>query len=68
VLLKRNSKGDKFDSKFYTTIYTVTNRERALITVEDEQENRLARNVTAVKRVNQVPVEEQRETVEVTRK
>ena len=53
VLLKRDNKGDKFDSKFYSTIYTVISRKGALVTIEDTQNNQLARNVAAVKRINQ---------------
>ena len=52
VILKRHERGDKFDSKFYNTIYTVVYVQESMITVEDANGNRITRNISFVKHVN----------------
>ena len=54
VILKRHERGDKFDSKFYNTIYTVFYVFFcfSMITVEDTIGNRITRNISFVMPVN----------------
>ena len=51
VLLKRDDKGDKFDSKFYKTVYDVITVKGNMIIIKDNRGNELARNVVNLKKL-----------------
>lgn len=69
VILKRLKRPDKFQSKFYNKIYKVIQKNHDLITIEDEQGQRLARNVSYVKVIEKpIPVRNEQTPVEGERK
>ena len=65
MLLKRHERAGKFQSKYYTKLYSVKKRDKAIVIVEDKNGNRFARNITFVKKVD-APVNAPQSNINVT--
>ena len=62
VFLKRDEKGDKFDSKFYKQIYIIKQIKGNMVIIESESGNTLARNIINIKKIKEYPKRQRTQT------